>query len=120
MSRFIVALVMTSLCWTLSAEEEGADLAEIAEEIRSGEIDVGSDYSMNVRTGRFHIIHADYLLMDCSNCHFGRHYKADYLAGDKFTPYPRRAKGRVQQTVCLGCHQSGGLATGFYNGSTNP
>jgi len=101
-------------------ESEKKELARIAEKIRSGEIDVGKDLSTNVKTGRFHIIHADKLLMDCTNCHYGVRYRDDYQAVDKFKPYPARAKGRYQRSVCLGCHTSGGIATRWYNSSTQP
>jgi len=96
------------------------ELARIAEKIRSGEIDVGKDFSMNVKTGRFHIIHADKLMMDCSNCHHGYRYRKDYQAVDKYKPFPAHAKGQYQRSVCLGCHQSGGIATRWYNSSTQP
>lgn len=96
------------------------ELARIAEKIRSGEIDVGKDYSINVKTGRFHIIHADKLMLDCTTCHRGEKYRKDYLLVGKNKPYPPRAKGRYQRSVCLGCHQKGGIATRWYNSSTTP
>ncbi len=95
-----------------------ADLARIAEQIRQKRIDVGGDYSMNHKTGRFHIIHADKMLMDCSNCHFGERYQPGYLSASRDKPYPDEAKGQYVRSVCLGCHQAGGLATRWYNTST--
>lgn len=100
------------------AEEVRHDLARIAEEIRSGRIDVGKEYSMNYATGRFHRIHADKMLLDCTTCHYGYRYKKDYLIFDQGKPFPARARGLYQRSVCLGCHQSGGIATRWYNSST--
>lgn len=105
----------------VQAEKEtlpSASLARIAEQIRRGEIDVGDNYSMSEQDGRFHIIHADRLLMDCSNCHYGKTYKPDYLSVSKHKPFPQKAKGQYQRAVCLGCHLEGGIATPFYRGST--
>lgn len=95
-----------------------AELARIAEQIRQRRIDVGGDYSMNEKTGRFHIIHADKMLMDCANCHFGTKYEPDYLSASRDKPFPEKAKGQYVRSVCLGCHQEGGLATRWYNTST--
>ena len=92
-------------------------LATTADKIRSGEIDVGDDYSMNTDTGRFHTIHADKVLMDCTNCHIGETYRPDYLSISRHKPYPIEAKGQYERSVCLGCHQEGGAATTFYKGS---
>ena len=93
------------------------NLARIAEQIRKGDIDVGKDYSMNFKTGRFHIIHADKLLIDCNNCHFGKDYKADYQIMSKHKPMPDKMPGRLQRGVCLGCHGEGGIATHFFGRS---
>ncbi|MCX4029798.1 hypothetical protein H0A36_16055 [Endozoicomonas sp. SM1973] len=101
-------------------ESNNIPLALIAEKIRSGEINVGAEYSLNTKNGRFHIIHADKMLMDCSSCHYGHSYKNDYLIMGKSKPYPYLAKGQYERSVCLGCHQQGGIATQWYHGSTNP
>ena len=93
------------------------NLARIAEQIRNGEIDVGKDYSTDFKTGRFHIIHADKLLIDCNNCHFGSEYKADYQLMSKHKPMPDKMPGRLQRSVCLGCHGEGGIATHLYGRS---
>lgn len=118
---------MVKSCWLLLAllaipayAGEGADLARIAEKIRSGEIDVGNDYSMNFKTGRFHIIHADKMVLDCTACHYGYRYRDDVFLMSKEKPFPAAAKGLYERSVCLGCHQSGGIATRWYNGSTKP
>jgi len=126
-SFIILKLVLLSslvLSNAIAAEADNPathkELARIAEKIRSGEIDVGKDYSVNEKTGRFHIIHADKLMLDCSNCHRGQTYRKDYLLIGKDEPYPARAKGRYQRSVCLGCHQKGGIARRWYNSSTEP
>jgi len=92
-------------------------LATTADKIRSGEIDVGSEYSMSEESGRFHTIHADKVLMDCSNCHIGEEYSQDYMGISKHKPYPAEAKGQYERSVCLGCHQEGGAGTTFYRGA---
>jgi hypothetical protein len=105
---------------TITQSDTHKELARIAEKIRSGEIDVGKDYSIKVKTGRFHIIHADKLMLDCTTCHRGENYRKDYLLIGKNKPYPPDAKGRYQRSACLGCHQKGGIATRWYNSSTTP
>lgn len=117
----MVILALGTLMTTSAEQSEpqsSAQLARIAEQIRQHRIDVGGDYSMNEKTGRFHIIHADKMLMDCSNCHYGDRYQADYMVVGRDKPYPDEAKGEYVRTVCLGCHQEGGLATIWYNTST--
>ena len=102
-----------------STEElKTVNLARIAEQIRRGDIDVGKDYSTNFKTGRFHIIHADKMLIDCDNCHYGSEYKADYQAMGKAKAMPDKMPGRLQRSVCLGCHGKGGIATSLYGRST--
>jgi Pyruvate/2-oxoacid:ferredoxin oxidoreductase delta subunit len=122
MKTLTTILLALSISAPTLAQQTGtaasADLARIAEQIRQKRIDVGGDYSMNHKTGRFHIVHADKMLMDCSNCHFGEHYQPDYLSASRDKPYPDEAKGQYVRSVCLGCHQAGGLATRWYNTST--
>ena len=98
-------------------ELKTVNLARIAEQIRRGEIDVGKDYSTNFKTGRFHIIHADKMLIDCNNCHYGSDYKADYQVMGKAKAMPDKMPGRLQRSVCLGCHGKGGMATSLYGRS---
>ncbi len=125
MLRPILMTLLISLSGFAMAEEKAGsethkELARLAEKIRSGEIDVGKDYSMNVKTGRFHIIHADKLMLDCTTCHQGKVYRKDYQLVGKDEPYPASAKGQYQRSVCLGCHQKGGMARRWYNSSTEP
>lgn len=93
---------------------KSANLARIAEDIRDGKIDVGKNYSMDFKTGRFHIIHADKMLIDCRNCHYGSEYKKDYFVMGKHKTMPDKMPGRLQRGVCLGCHSEGGIATAWY------
>ena len=91
--------------------KEYASLRELAEKIRSGEIDVGSDYSMSLN-GRFHRIHNGVLGMDCNACHIPS-FSEDYLYQRKYEK-PSGAPGVVDRGVCLGCHKEGGIATPWY------
>lgn len=120
----LLIFISINMSYSMAAEPDTPtthkELARIAEKIRNGEIDVGKDYSVNVKTGRFHIIHADKLMLDCSTCHQGETYRKDYLIVGKNKPYPPKAKGRYQRSVCLGCHQKGGIGTRWYNSSTQP
>ncbi len=125
MLRTLLVILLIGVSGFTMAEEPTdssthKELARLAEKIRSGEIDVGKDYSMNVKTGRFHIIHADKLMLDCTNCHQGKAYRKDYQLVGKDEPYPANAKGQYQRSVCLGCHQKGGIARRWYNSSTEP
>jgi hypothetical protein len=83
-------------------EEEPGWLAILAEQIRTGEIDVGDEYGM-VREQRFHRIHADTIQMGCTQCHVA---DAPY---DLMEPYSKsgQLKGPVDRRVCLGCHLTG-------------
>jgi len=91
---------------------EYASLKELAEKIRSGEIDVGNDYSMSLN-GRFHTIHAKVLGMQCTSCHISS-FSEDVLYRRKYEK-PAGAPGVVDRGVCLGCHKEGGIATPWYN-----
>jgi hypothetical protein len=110
---FLISLFVTGLA---HAEESG--LADTAEMIRDGEIEVGSVYSVDLKKGRFHKIHTDKILLDCGNCHTGAVYKEDYLLINKEKALTSRqinkTDGRVEKSVCLGCHLKGGVATTFY------
>jgi len=94
------------------------EYSRAGEAIRLGEIDVGDNYSVSDKNGRFHVIHADKLLLDCSHCHGAESYKPDYLNVSKYKALTPKHRGRIEKTVCLGCHQSGGMGTPWYTGST--
>ncbi len=92
--------------------------ARLGEQIRQNKVNVGNIYSVSDEDGRFHNIHADKLLMDCSQCHGQRTYKADYLLVSKHKKLPTEHRGRVEKAVCLGCHLPGGMGTPWYGSST--
>ena len=116
-STLLASLMLFGMAGTISAAET-ADLAHIGENIRSGKIDVGHNYSMDFKKGRFHIIHADKMLLDCTTCHIGQKYKEGVMNFSKYKPYPLRAKGNFEKSVCLGCHQDGGIAASWYTPSS--
>ncbi len=94
------------------------DLARAADKIRSGEIELKYDLGMGFEQGRYHEIHGDIMLMGCTSCHIGEEYREGVLNFSKYKPWPEEAKGQLERSVCLGCHQEGGVATTFYTPST--
>lgn len=113
MSLSFLALATLS---TASLSQESANLEEVAEMIRDGKIDVGKEYSMHEKKGRFHNIHVDAVGMDCASCHYGEYYQADFLLLRKSERLVKKAKGQMNWGSCLGCHQTGGIATTWYVG----
>lgn len=97
----------------VSPIKETADLREIAEKIRNGDIDVGKDYTMSLY-GRYHTIHNKVLGLDCSTCHVSSKYADDFLYQRKYKVPVRGAPGVVDRGVCLGCHKAGGPAFELY------
>lgn len=93
--------------------KEYASLKELAEKIRTGEIDVGNDYSMALN-GRYHTIHNKVLGLDCSSCHVAGNYSEDYLYQRKYKVPIRGAPGVVDRGACLGCHKEGGIASELF------
>lgn len=83
----------------------------IAEDIRSGAIDVGDDYTLDLRRARFHEIHAEVLELDCEACHMEEltGLQEIFYTQDK----PESEEPPVPRGVCLVCHQ-GGEATELY------
>ncbi len=120
--RVLLFCVGALLCASAWAQPEqaasSAQLARIGELIRSNRIDVGGEYSMREETGRFHVIHADKMMMDCASCHQGDRYRSDFLMASREKPHSQEAGGRSLRSVCLGCHQKGGPGTRWYNTST--
>lgn len=110
---------------SFSASAEDRSVRKTAEAIRSGEINVGKEYSLK-ENGRFHTIHAGVLglngepLLDikCGGCHSTDQYPPSYLYLRK-DEFPRKVDGEkvraVQRHFCIGCHSSGSLSTVFYN-----
>jgi hypothetical protein len=103
------------------AEQSPGDLAETAEAIRTGKIDVGTRYDMNENRGRFHLIHSETVGLECEGCHVAKRYAPDYLVIDRENAERTAAgtgKGKkievLDHSVCLGCHKTGGVATVWY------
>ena len=113
-ARLLLSLLLAVTPMVGMATEESMNLHEIGEAIRDGQLDVGDEYSIDRNQGRLHAIHADEIGMECTSCHKGTTYRADYLLVGKDVPYPKRAKGQYDRTVCLGCHREGGEASAFY------
>jgi hypothetical protein len=84
------------------------NLAETAEKIVTGEIDVGKEFGMEIGK-RYHTIHADILSLECTMCHISQ-YDPDYMYQRKYKLPMRGAPGPVDRGVCLGCHKENGPA----------
>lgn len=103
------------------AADDALDLADTAEAIRNGDIDVGKDYNMHKSKGRYHIIHSDTLGLECEACHVSKKYAPDYLLVNRQEEENRAAgSGKrpkadvVDRGVCMGCHKKNGIAHTFY------
>jgi hypothetical protein len=94
--------------------EQTPKLMDVAKALRDGKLDVGKEYSIYAKTGRYHNIHVDVIGLDCDSCHSGSTYKDDLLLVGKHEPYVKRSKGRYDRTGCLGCHRKGGEGSRFY------
>jgi hypothetical protein len=92
--------------------EEPTSLRRLAEMIRNGTIDVGTEYSMNI-TGRYHTIHG-VLGSDCATCHVAPQYDDDYLYQRKYKEPDLNDSGIVDRGRCLSCHKEGGTASELY------
>lgn len=84
-----------------------------AEKIRSGEIDVGKNKTMDF-SGRFHTIHAKVLGMGCLACHKTPAYPDNHLFL-RASEFPQRGHpGAVPRALCIGCHAENSSATPWY------
>jgi hypothetical protein len=104
----------------------GMSLRKTAAAIRSGEINVGKEYSLNPEKGRFHLVHASVLgindetILDikCGGCHSTETYPDSYLYLRK-AEFPRMVDGdkvrAVQRHFCISCHSGGSVSSVFYN-----
>ncbi len=104
-------------------KEVPMNLWDTAEKIRSGEIDVGKEYGMELGK-RWHNIHAEVLGLKCSYCHISS-YADDFLYQRKYKLPVRGAPGVVDRAICTGCHKQGGPARELYmnagvEGAMNP
>jgi hypothetical protein len=89
-------------------------ISDLAEMIRNGTINVGTDYSMDP-TARYHKIHSDVLGLAEIACHIADEYSNDFLYQRKYkAPGLRDSPGVVDRTICLSCHREGGTANELY------
>ncbi len=88
-------------------------LAELGEEIRDGEIDVGDDYTMSFQ-GRYHTIHTRELGLDCMACHVADEYLEAYIYQRIYKVPAGGAPGDVDRVTCYGCHKEGSIAQELY------
>jgi hypothetical protein len=101
---------------------EAIGLSRLGDFIRDGKIDVGKQYNMNDKKGRFHLIHSEEMDLNCESCHVeAKGYAADYLLLDRDQAVAKAAgkgKGKkadiLDRSVCLGCHKTGGVGTVWY------
>ena len=100
MGSLVLAVLLVAIAVAPAVGQEGAfSLADLAEQIRAGEIDVGEEFGME-REQRFHQIHADAIEMECSQCHVeDAPYELAQPSSESPDPVDRR--------VCLGCHLNG-------------
>lgn len=98
---------------TPAAAESPTNLPGLAERIRTGQIDVGTQYGM-APDRRYHRIHADVLGLDCATCHAEK-----FPAGTEIFAVPmavdvsRNSPAPVDRRVCIGCH-TGGIGSKVY------
>lgn len=113
MKRTIATLAAVMTTSIAAAGPYPAALDDTAEKIRSGEIDIGRDRTLDFR-GRFHTIHAKALGMSCVACHATPAYAANHLFL-RASEFPQRGHpGAVPRADCIGCHQVNGSATPWY------
>ena len=102
----VLVVLLVGVAVTPAVGQEGTfSLADLAEQIRTGAIDVGDEFGMAPEQ-RFHQIHAEVLDMSCSQCHVEN---APY----EIAPPSSESPDPVDRRVCLGCHLTG-PATNLY------
>jgi hypothetical protein len=88
-----------------AGEEEARDnISTLAEKIKSGEIDVGTEYGFGLEQ-RYHKIHNTVLGLECNTCHISNPdtNQTVFSAQDVSSQSP----GAVDERGCLGCHSAG-------------
>ena len=115
MTRILLCVLLATVVAPAHAQQS-ANLEALSKQIRTGQIDVGKQFSMQPGTGRFHKIHSDTLGMNCSSCHLGEGDQGDLLSMRATEPLRKGVPGRIDPGSCLGCHQRGGTATPWYAG----
>jgi hypothetical protein len=89
-------------------------LPNLAEAIRSGEVDVGDEYGMGLDQ-RYHKIHSDVLGIECLNCHASELTRGDAVFFDQDTS--PMSSGLVDRGSCRGCHGAGSASAIYAAGS---
>ncbi len=79
-------------------------LSALAQQIKKGEIDVGTEYGMGIDQ-RYHKIHATVLGLECAACHIAK-VDATNKVFSAWNVSPQ-APGPVDRRGCLGCHHAG-------------
>lgn len=117
----LIIILATGIVLNGGLSAEDRDLADTAEAIRDGKIDVGKQLDMNKKSGRFHMIHSETLGLECEACHVASQYAPDYLLLDKENAEKKaqeKHKGPkadvLDRAVCLGCHKTNGVASTWY------
>lgn len=112
----VSVVLILAVCQTAPIQGQAPEVPTmvpgIAEEIRSGVIDVGDVYTIDRESARFHTIHAETLELDCEICHMEQEMTEEQSMFDG-QRVPFTAEGPVAREVCLACHQ-GGEATDLY------
>lgn len=111
------ATVTTPVTYTTTVTAtKTLNLAEVAEAIRRGIIDVGGKYG--VRLGeRYHNIHVDVLGLTCKTCHVSPDEAS--IADVLYNLYPASTGGMtgidlIDSTACYSCHRAGGIASDLH------
>lgn len=115
MIKTLLFLMVATVVMTASAAEP-VDLSGVAKDIQKGKANVGTEYSMDFGTGRFHNIHTNVLGLNCETCHAGTEYQPDFVTLRKYEGDSGASPGKLDQGACLGCHKTGGTATIWYSG----
>jgi hypothetical protein len=105
----IIGLVLggvlgTAACTREVIKEVPMTLPTLAEKIKNGEIDVGTEYGLALGQ-RYHNIHATVLGLECTTCHMGEMTtQQEVFSAQDVSP---QAPGPVDRRGCLGCHRAG-------------
>lgn len=81
-------------------------LAGLAEAIRNGDIDVGTEHGLAFDQ-RYHKIHAEVLGLECATCHTKANDMPTSQAIFSAQDVSPQAPGPVDRRACLGCHRTG-------------
>ncbi len=85
-------------------KEVPMNLPATADAIHKGEIDVGTEYGLDLEQ-RYHKIHTTVLGLECDACHIAK-ADATNKVSSAWNVSPQ-APGPVDRRGCLGCHHAG-------------